>query len=418
MNKNLLTLLLTLTIFSFLAEAQSYNKRFGFEVNGGIREYHGDLGSALYLQRSPDYQTIGGSFGIYLNPSFDVNLYGSVGDLGFHKQTYDEVAADYYRQGFRARITDAMLGLTYKFNNGYILREDATIKPFLKGGWGVVQSVAKIEHNNVGYTKSRTWIASHWNVGAGLKIAVSDALDIVINEQLNYSFDDNYDGAPYVIAGARLNSAEEGNKPLHDIYMSHTIGFVFNFGANGNSGYKVNDEDGDGINDKFDLCPNTPEKYNVDTVGCPLDDDKDGVYNEDDKCPNTPGSVENKGCPEVSQATINEISLAAKGINFETDSDVIKAESNANLDKLAIILNKFEAANIMIEGHTDSQGDDEHNRELSQKRADAVMKYLSNKGVAKDRMTSLGFGETKPIGDNETAEGRAQNRRVDFKLVY
>lgn len=392
MNKNLLAVLLTLIIFSIGAEAQSYNKKFGLEINGGIREYHGDLGSAAYLQRSPDYQTIGASFGIYLNPSFDFNIYGSVGDLGFYKQTYDEAKVDYYRQGFRSRITDAMLGITYKLNNGYILKEDAMFKPFLKAGWGAMQSVSSILHNNEGYTNSRTWIASHWNAGLGFKIALSDNLDIVINEQLNYTFDDNYDGAPYTIAGARLNSAQEGNKPLHDIYLSHTIGFVFNFGANGNSGYKIKDKDGDGIPDRDDLCPKTPEGVGVDENGCPLE--------------------------KVSEDVKKEIAIAAQGIYFETDSDVLKVESFANLDNLAKILATYKDANVTIEGHTDSQGDDDHNMELSQKRAIAVKAYLASHGIEDARMTAKGYGETQPVASNDTAEGRAQNRRVTFKLTY
>lgn len=426
MNKNILTLLLSLFIFSFMAEAQSYNKKFGLEVNGGIREYHGDHGSAIYLQRSPDYQTVGGSFGIYLNPSFDLHLYGSVGDLGFYKTSTDydcdNCGTGYtYRQGFTARITDAMLGITYKFANGYILAEDARVRPFLKAGWGAMQSVSNISHIRhftEEWPKSRTWIASHWNAGLGFKIGLTETFDLVINEQVNYTFDDNYDGSPYAIAGAKLNSGEEGNKPLHDIYLAHTIGIVANFGDNGNSGYKVKDKDGDGVGDKYDLCPKTPEGYEVDSVGCPFDDDKDGVWNEDDKCPNTPGTVENQGCPENGADVLNEINLAAKGIYFETAKSIIKKESYGNLNRLALILNVYPDAKVSIEGHTDNQGDDDSNIKLSEERATAVMEYLTTKGVDKSRMTAKGLGEADPVTDNSTAEGRALNRRVDFKLTF
>ncbi len=421
MNKNLLTLLLSFFVFSTMAEAQSYNKKFGLEINGGIREYHGDLGSAIYLQRSPDYQALGAALGMYLNPSFDINLYGSVGDLGFYKQSYSVDLADNYRQGFRARITDAMLGLTYKFANGYIIAEDARVKPFLRAGWGVMQSVSDMSHEkhySEGFPRSRTWIASHWNAGLGFKIALTENLDLVLNEQANYTFDDNYDGSPYAVAGAKLNTAEEGNKPLHDIYLSHSIGFAFNFADNGNSGYRVKDKDGDGVSDKFDICPKTPEGYEVDSVGCPFDDDKDGVVNEEDKCPQTPGTVENQGCPESGQEVLNEINLAAKGIYFETAKSVLKKKSYGNLNRLALILNVYPDAKIEIEGHTDGQGDDASNLKLSQERADAVLEYLSSKGVSADRMTAKGLGETKQIADNSTPEGRALNRRVDFKLTF
>jgi OOP family OmpA-OmpF porin len=135
-------------------------------------------------------------------------------------------------------------------------------------------------------------------------------------------------------------------------------------------------------------------------------------------CPATPGTVANKGCPEIKEEVKEQIRLAAKGIFFESGKGVIKAESFTNLDKLASIMNSYEEANVMIEGHTDSQGEDADNMLLSQERADAVKRYLSSQGVADARMTAVGYGETKPIADNESEEGRVLNRRVDFKLVY
>ncbi len=151
--------------------------------------------------------------------------------------------------------------------------------------------------------------------------------------------------------------------------------------------------------------------------GCP-DSDGDGVYDHLDVCPATPGTVANKGCPEIKEEVKEQIRLAAKGIFFESGKGVIKAESFTNLDKLASIMNSYEEANVMIEGHTDSQGADAANMTLSQKRADAVKRYLASKGVTESRMTAIGYGETKPVADNGSAEGRALNRRVDFKLVY
>lgn len=557
MNRKILTLVLSLFIFGATSYGQSYNKKFGFEVNGGLLEYHGDLGSSLYFKNSPDYQGVGGAFGIYLNPSFDANIYGSTGDVGFYKQEYNEGTFENERVGFRARVLQGMLGVTYKFANGYIMDEDARLKPFLRAGWGVTQSVSKFTATAVepGYSQNRTWISSGWNAGAGIKFALTDAFDLVISEQLNYSFDDNMDASPYVIAGARLNSAQEGNKPLHDMFLYHSIGVVFNFGDNGGSSYKIKDSDGDGVSDNFDMCPKTPEGYEVDTAGCPLDDDGDGIVNEEDKCPNfkgiaefdgcpdtdgdgipdskdrcpkkagskegegcpdsdgdglydhvdkcpfsagpkdndgcpkddkdgdgiadaddkcpdvpgikafagcpdsdkdgiqdsedkcplkagttagegcpdsdgdgvydhldvcpaTPGVATNKGCPEIKEEVKEQIALAAKGIYFESGKDVIKAESFANLDKLAEILTEYKEAKVTIEGHTDSQGADAANLTLSQERADAVKRYLSSHGIEAERMTAIGYGETQPQADNSTAAGRAKNRRVYFKLDY
>lgn len=505
MNKYLLKSFTALFMFlSIFTNAQTSYKKFGIEVNGGLREYHGDLGSSLYFKNSPDYQGVGGAFGMYINSSFDVNLYGSVGDIGFYKTVYDVERVDYSRIGFRSRVTEGMIGLTYKFNNGYILDEDVRFKPYLRAGWGAMSSASKftpesLPKGNEGYRQDRFWIASHWNAGLGLKIAVSDAIDIVLSEQFNYSFDDNYDASPYVVAGARLNSAAEGNKPLHDIYAYHSLGLVFNFGGDGGSSYRIKDEDGDGISDDFDICPNTPEKYAVDTVGCPMDDDKDGVFNEDDECPDvpglpafngcpdsdgdgivdskdkcpkvpglaefdgcpdsdgdgitdaedkcplkagtvegqgcpdsdgdgiydhvdvcpaTPGIVANKGCPEIKEEVKEKIRLAAKGIFFESGKDVLKSESFENLNVLAEILREYKEAKVIIEGHTDSQGDDADNLVLSQSRTESVKKYLTSQGIDESRMSAIGYGESKPVADNATAKGRAFNRRVDFKLVY
>lgn len=478
MNKNLLKLSLFLLIFSsFFVNAQTSYKKFGFEVNGGLREYHGDLGSSLYFKNSPDYQGVGGAFGMYINPSFDINIYGGAGDIGFYKNVYDVTRAYVVRVGFRSRVTEGMIGLTYKFNNGYILDEDARFKPFLRAGWGAMSSVSRFTPESLspkyeGYPLDRSWIASHWNAGLGLKVRVSDAIDLIISEQFNYTFDDNYDASPYMVAGARLNSAQEGSKPLHDVYAYHSLGLVFNFGGDGGSSYKIKDEDGDGISDDFDICPNTPTNYAVDTVGCPMDDDKDGVINEDDKCPDvpglpafngcpdsdgdgitdaedkcplkagpvegqgcpdsdgdsvydhldvcpaTPGIVENKGCPEIKEEVKEKIRLAAKGIFFESGKDIIKSESFENLDVLAEIMKEYKEAKVIIEGHTDNQGEDADNLVLSQKRTESVKSYLVSQGIEESRMSAIGYGESKPVADNATAKGRAFNRRVDFKLVY
>ena len=151
--------------------------------------------------------------------------------------------------------------------------------------------------------------------------------------------------------------------------------------------------------------------------GCP-DSDGDGVYDHKDLCPATAGAVSNKGCPEIKEEVKEQIRLAAKGIYFESGKDIIKAESYANLDKLSKILQEYKEAKVIIEGHTDSQGADAANMTLSQKRADAVKRYLSTHGITADRMTAIGYGETQPQADNSTAAGRAKNRRVYFKLVY
>ena len=175
------------------------------------------------------------------------------------------------------------------------------------------------------------------------------------------------------------------------------------------------DSDKDGIQDSEDKCP--LKAGTKEGEGCP-DSDGDGVYDHLDVCPANPGVAANKGCPEIKQEVQDEIKLAAQGIYFESNKDVIKAVSFKNLDRLAEIMVEYKEAQVIIEGHTDSEGADAANMTLSQKRADAVKRYIASKGVAASRMTAIGYGETKPVADNDSADGRALNRRVDFNLVY
>jgi len=205
------------------------------------------------------------------------------------------------------------------------------------------------------------------------------------------------------------------------------------------------DSDNDGVADLDDKCPNTNARYKVDAMGCPMDNDKDGVINEDDacpdqagiaalkgcpdrdgdgvadnedRCPDVKGTIANKGCPEIAIADVKKITQIASKIFFETNSDKLKVASLAQLDELAEILKRYEAANLLIEGHADSQGDDAFNLTLSQKRTESVKTYLMEKGIMESRLTGTGYGESRPIADNNTALGRAKNRRVELKTSY
>ena len=99
---------------------------------------------------------------------------------------------------------------------------------------------------------------------------------------------------------------------------------------------------------------------------------------------------------------------------FATDKFELTEKSKATVNDLATILNKYPDTDLTIEGHTDSQGSESYNQTLSEKRAASVASYLKQNGVTETRLTSLGYGETQPVASNETAEGRAENRRVSF----
>jgi len=173
------------------------------------------------------------------------------------------------------------------------------------------------------------------------------------------------------------------------------------------------DKDGDGITDKEDACPT--EKGEARFKGCP-DTDGDGVPDKDDRCVNVPGPISNKGCPEIKKEDKAKVELAVKAVQFETGKNILLESSKKVLDEVATVLIKYPAYSLTISGHTDAVGDDKMNQVLSERRAKAVADYLISKSVAANRLISAGYGETKPIADNKTKEGRELNRRVEFDL--
>lgn len=210
------------------------------------------------------------------------------------------------------------------------------------------------------------------------------------------------------------------------------------------SGVKVDakgcplDSDGDGVPDYLDQCPNTPRTVKVDEKGCPIDSDRDGVPDYMDQCPNTPDGVkvDTKGCPADSDedgvpdyldqcprtpkgATVNEVGCwVCKGVEFDFNKWNIKPEYYPNLDEAVDCMRQHSYIKVEIQGHTDNVGTKEYNQILSESRAKAVTRYFIGKGIAKERLTAVGYGLSKPIASNETKEGRAKNRRVQLKPIY
>ncbi|UNY99933.1 OmpA family protein [Zhouia spongiae] len=174
------------------------------------------------------------------------------------------------------------------------------------------------------------------------------------------------------------------------------------------------DRDGDGVADKDDKCPDVAGPAS--TNGCP-DRDGDGVLDKDDRCPDTPGTVANQGCPEVTEAVQKALNEYAKTILFDTGKSTIKSESQKVLNDIINILKEYPNSKFHIEGHTDSTGSESLNMRLSKARANAVEAYLESNGISADRLTSEGYGESKPIASNATRDGRRQNRRVEINLV-
>jgi len=177
------------------------------------------------------------------------------------------------------------------------------------------------------------------------------------------------------------------------------------------------DADGDGVPDHLDKCPDTPRGVEVDAVGCPIDSDGDGVPDYLDKCPGTPRGVpvDDTGCPIAGIEVAGDEWFVRGQVLFDVNRNTIKPEAAEILLRVANFLRKNQQYVVEIQGNTDSTGPLAWNMQLSEKRADAVKSYMVANGVAADRLTTKGFGPNEPLAPNNTAEGRAKNRRVDFK---
>lgn len=174
------------------------------------------------------------------------------------------------------------------------------------------------------------------------------------------------------------------------------------------------DSDRDGVADFADKCPNRPgiAAYG----GCP-DSDGDGIDDTRDKCPNSAGSVANNGCPEISAADMETLELAMRAVQFESGKATLKSESSQILNQIGEIMNRYPDYNLSISGHTDNTGSAPNNQRLSERRAKSCYDFLSRSGVDVSRMSFSGYGESRPIADNNTLRGKALNRRVEFNLI-
>lgn len=176
------------------------------------------------------------------------------------------------------------------------------------------------------------------------------------------------------------------------------------------------DTDGDGVEDALDQC--VDEAGEEEYAGCPqpADADGDGIADADDACPQEQGAGNEDGCP-VAQAESPTLESLGADISFETASATLTEESKELLDVVASILTKYPAVKLLVEGHTDNQGQAPINLRLSEQRARACTTYLARQGIAEERMQAIGYGDTQPLVPNDSEEARKRNRRVEFKLT-
>jgi len=272
----------------------------------------------------------------------------------------------------------------------YYFMPEAKLQPYLVLGAGAGEYES--DNNPFNHNDNDTQV----NLGAGVRYFITH--EFSVNGELTnaHSYGDDYNdqlvslGVSYAFGGSKAKPAP---KPAPAPVAAPM------------------DSDMDGVIDAEDKCPDTATGLKVDATGCPLDSDHDGVSDDKDACPGTPAGtkVDSHGC-KPKKMTVESIRL---NIQFPTNSAVVPEKYQPEIKKVADFLTKFPDTSVTIEGHSDSQGAAKYNQALSQRRADSVKQQLITRyGIAADRVNAIGYGESKPIATNDTAAGRAQNRRV------
>lgn len=234
------------------------------------------------------------------------------------------------------------------------------------------------------------------NVGAGVKVAFNDVVNLRTEVRLINDTDNEMTSYTASIGLQLLLGGRKSPPPPPAPVVVEQV---------------YSDSDGDGVPDEYDQCPGTPPGVEVDEVGCPLDDDGDGVPNYRDRCPDTtPGAVvDEHGC----YVKITETKEQTLNVRFGNNSAEIPPSDYGEIRAVADFMRQYPLTDVEIAGHTDDRGPLSLNDRLSQERADAVARILVEFfGIDTDRVNAVGYGPSRPLVDNDTAENRAINRRV------
>jgi OOP family OmpA-OmpF porin len=295
--------------------------------------------------------------------------------------------------------------LRVAFNGVYTFDAMDAVVPFAKIGAGYETVTSETANNQDGFFA---------DAGAGVKIPFSDSFafkaEAIYLAKISNSHNQNADNNLLALVGLTYSfgAMEPKQAPVEEAVVAEVVVAAPVIVAV----VAEKDSDGDGIYDALDKCPNTPAGSTVGIDGCPItmDDDQDGVTNDKDLCPNTPigQKVDSNGCP---------ISVNLH-INFANDSAEVPSDANPLLEKYADFLKRNTTYSAKIIGYTDNRGSAAYNKKLSQRRAKAVMNALIQRGVSPDQLSAIGMGELNPVASNETAEGRAQNRRIEAELSF
>jgi OOP family OmpA-OmpF porin len=287
------------------------------------------------------------------------------------------------------------------------------------GQYGVTEKLPGAPDDNY-----KSWL---YGAGLGYLLQLTDGGTALRVEAL-YRVDDHKD-------------SEAGAKNFEDVVFN--IGLMFPLGGQAPAvtdsttsaavvPLSSGDDDHDGVPNEADQCPNTPPGAIVNAQGCENDEDGDGVVDRLDRCPGTPAGtpVNEEGCPipkgcktpEPGQTITLEgcaagDTIVLQGVTFEFNQSRLTPNAKVILDGVGDALVAKPDIKVEVGGHTDSKGSDAYNLKLSGSRAKSVVQYLIGRGIAAGRLSAHGYGETMPVADNNTDEGRELNRRVELKIV-
>ena len=406
---------------------QTGNDGIQFDNKINYSKYLSYLEVSRHLGKGISFQ-VGGSLNqvdrITSNPSENPDLYFSVdGGFSFSSTAFLDtgnlnptlsLGAGYTNiNDFDHITTNLGFGLTYMFDQSFGLTLKAKRKTFSRN----VSDLIGDKTDNGDYVNQFLFGFSYaFGNGDTDKDGVKDDVDACVNipglPELNGCPDDDGDGVrnseddcPDVPGLAALAGCPDmDGDTVADKYDScpEVAGIPTLDGCP--------DADEDGVADNDDNCP---EEFGpVENNGCPWSDrDGDGVFDKDDNCPDVPGTATNAGCPEYPIQGLEELSVKFGSGSFEID-----AAFEEQLSEALRIIEANSTAKIIIEGHADSTGNDQINLPLSELRASQVLDYLVRAGISPDRLSIVGYGSSQPLGDNNTSDGRAQNRRVDFAV--
>lgn len=458
-----LIVLFTIIVAVFSAEVKAQNSQFPWMLNFGLSAPHMSIRDQKFYKEYFNVQNWN------VVPSFHVkasrHIIGGLSPQTTFSFGFANRKPSTYTNSYA--FVDWDVNLKYSFANGYILKEKCWFDPYFVVGAGLNY----FEQN----PKSQR-VSGDVDAGAGINFWVSKNISLFFQSTYNYVLPkrDNPAGAyrDYVHhtmgIGVRFGKGKDTDKDGiadKDDKCPTVAGLAAFAGCPDTDGDGVEDAldkcptvaglavfagcpdtDGDGIEDALDKCPR--EKGPKETKGCPdrdgdfvadkddacpdvsgramykgcPDTDGDGVSDDKDLCPNEPGLVDNNGCPkkeEKIKQIEQQLNIAAKNIEFETNSAVIRQQSYADIDNIIRILEQNPNYKVKISGHTDNVGSDSKNVTLSLNRATAVFDYINN--TRKINISRLlppaGYGPYVPIDTNATPEGRQHNRRVEFKIV-